>query len=179
MSKYTKEVNEYLLNIQQGDRSQLEDLYHATAGHLIKVAKRYVVNKNLVKDVVSEAFIKIGMYVDSFDCSKDGYNWMCKIVQNAAMDINKKEAAISEAEAKYARMQELVVATDYLDGISFLEKANLLDETDRYILYHKFVDDQSLAAIGRSLGISRAAVCKRLQNISKKTKEYLKKGKQN
>ena len=179
MSKYTKEVNAYLLKIQQGDRALIEELYNSTMGHLIKVARRYIKNKNLVEDVISEAFIKITKYIDSFDCSKDGYNWMCKIVENEAIDINKEEYEIAEAEKFFAKMKELIVAADCLDDISFYEKLNSFDETDRYIVYHKYVEDESLETIGRALGVTRAAVCKRLKKIYIKTKEYLKNGKQN
>lgn len=51
MSQYTKEVNELLLSIQQGDRPKLEDLFNKTAGHLLNIARQYLKNKCLAEDV--------------------------------------------------------------------------------------------------------------------------------
>lgn len=178
MSQHTKEANAYLLQIQQGDRSQMTPLFEITAGHLINVARQHLWNKNLAEDAVSEAFMRIDKYIDSFDFSQDGYNWMCKIVQNVSNDINKEEKVIADAELTYLKMQELIAPTDYLDEISFWEKLNFLDETDRYVIYYRFVEKQSLETIGRALNVTRAAICKRLKTIYKKLEKYLKKGKQ-
>lgn len=178
MSQYTYEVNAYLLQIQQGDRSKLDDLFISTAGHLLKIARRYLNNKSLDEDAVSEAFIKINLYVDSFDCSKDGYNWMCKIVENEARTINKDEKVIAEAEITCAKLQELIAPYDILDDISFGEKLSCLDETERYVVYRRFVENESYEVIGRALNVTRAAICKRLKNIYKKLEKYLKNGKQ-
>lgn len=123
--------------------------------------------------------MRIDKYIDAFDCSQDGYNWMCKTVQNEAMNVNIKEAAISRVESDCAKLQELIVAADSLDDVSFWEKLQVLDETDRYVVYQRFVEDKSYEQIGKDLNVTRAAICKRLKTIFKKLEKYLKKGKQN
>ena len=88
MSKYVKEVNECLLKIQQGDQAQFEELYKMTANHLRSTAAMYLSNKDFVDDVLSEAYKKVYTYNESFDYEQDGFNWLCKIVENVARNFN-------------------------------------------------------------------------------------------
>lgn len=82
MSKFAKEVNRYLIKIKCGDRSQeaLKKLYDVTSNHLQIVAKVYLRNKSYADDVVIETFQKAFLYIDSFDETQDGYNWLCNFL---------------------------------------------------------------------------------------------------
>lgn len=162
-----KEVNDYLLKIKQGDKSQYEPLVAITALHLRGVAQYYLINKSLANDVVSEVFIKLLYYVDSYDCEQDGYNWMCRITQNLAYDHNQKEAKIAESEQRFARDSQTLACNHDFDEVEFSLLTAGLDETDRFIAYKKFVENRTLQDIGDELKISKAAVCNRIKKIGK------------
>lgn len=68
----------------------IEKLFAKTANHLKIIAARYLIDKSLIEDAVVEAFARIQIYIDKFDPNRDGYNWLCKIVENEARNLNKK-----------------------------------------------------------------------------------------
>lgn len=170
-----KEVNDCLLKIKQGDKSQYEPLLEITGLHLRSVAQYYLANKSLANDVVSEVFIKLLYYIDSYDCEQDGYNWMCRITQNLAYDHNNKEAKIAESEQRYAMDNQILARNHDFDEVEFSLLTEGLDETDRYIAYKKFVENSTLQEIGDELKITKVAVCKRIKKIFKKIKKNYKK----
>ena len=47
--------------------------------------------------------MKLFKNIGSFDKDKDGYNWMCKIVQNCAYDINKKMPDYENIEENFKK----------------------------------------------------------------------------
>ena len=89
MSILRKDVNKVLIKIKKGDEESKNVLFEKTYNHLKSIAYPYVCNKADVEDVLIEAYLRIFQYVATFDSNKDGYNWMCKIVQNVARDWDK------------------------------------------------------------------------------------------
>ena len=89
MSILRKDVNKVLIKIKKGDEESKNVLFEKTYNHLKSIAYPYVRNKADVEDVLIEAYLRIYQYVATFDSNKDGYNWMCKIVQNVARDWDK------------------------------------------------------------------------------------------
>ena len=77
MSRYAKEVNACLSEIQKGNRAQFAVLFDLTANHLRVIAKKYLFNKSDCDDVVSDAYLKVYQYINTFDNNQDGYNWLC------------------------------------------------------------------------------------------------------
>lgn len=167
MSKYCQEVNKCLLKLQRKDMSQVEKLAELTTNHLIGVAKSYLVNKDNAEDVVADTFIKIIRYIDSFDNSKDGYNWMLKIVENIAIDYNKRDAKITLANAKIAENSKRIVSDIEADNdkLDFCLALDNLDPTDQFVAYRRFYLDEPLEVIGKYLGISKVAVYRRVKKI--------------
>lgn len=177
MTFNTKDINRYLLKIQQGDKSYVEPLYKATANHLLIVAKFYLFNKSLAEDVVSTTFINVLSYIHSFNPKQSGYNWMCKIVQNAAQTINNSEKRIYLAQGKAVANQP----TEYYDknfdyDLDFDDTLRLIkDKTDKMIVFRRYYLDEKYEQIAVFLDISRAAVCKRVKKIIKFLKKFKKK----
>ncbi len=173
MSKYVKEVNECLLKIQQGDQAQFEELYKMTANHLRSTAAMYLSNKDFVDDVLSEAYKKVYTYNESFDYEQDGFNWLCKIVQNVALSKNAAEKRAAFLEEEYRKNLELRYLRDEFADAEFNSILSVLDEPDRSIAYRWFFLGETQEEIGRDHGVSKVAVCKRLKRICKKLKNYM------
>lgn len=167
MFHYTKEVKRYLLNIKQGDTSQIEPLYNVTAMHLINVAKYYLANKNLAKDVVADVFMKVLNYINTYDSTQDGYNWLCKITQNLAYDYNKKEAKVACSEQQFAKTVEDADYNHEFDELDFRLLLGDLDKTDQDIAYKRFVECRTLQDIGCELNLSKTAIHFRVRKICK------------
>jgi len=172
MSKFSKEVNECLLKIQQGNKEQIEQLIDITAVHLKSVARLYLTNKDFDEDVLSNTYINVLLYIDSFDPKQDGYNWLCKIVQNFAITKNETENKIAATETEFLKDRETVYNDLY--DVDFFLAIKGLSKTDRTIAYLRFYLDQPQQVIGDYLHISKPAVCKRLKKICKIIEENYK-----
>lgn len=166
MSDFTKDVNECLLKIKQGDKSQYEPLFQMTAMHLCGVARFYLTNKDLVEDVISETFIRVFKYIDSFDLGQNGYNWMCKIVQNVAITYNVTENKIARSEQQFAKEVAEISRNDY-DEIDFLEQFDVLSTFDKEIAVERFCLGLSFDDIGKRHDMSKPAAFQRVKKICK------------
>ena len=89
MSTLRGEVNKLLSGIKAGKEDSKEKLFELTYNHLKIIARCYVHNKNDIEDVLQIAYLKVFRYINAIDVSKDGYNWLCKIVQNEAYRFGK------------------------------------------------------------------------------------------
>ena len=85
-----RKLNKLLLEIKCGDKSKIDDIFDLTFNHLKFVALHYLFNKREFKDALCEAYYRTLKYINSFNILKDGYNWLCRIVQNVANDMNKQ-----------------------------------------------------------------------------------------
>ncbi len=177
MSKYAKEVNKYLSRMQNGDLSQIEGLYELTANHLREVVNAYIKNEADCDDVVIETFLRVKQYIHSFNPKQDGYNWMCTIARNLVRMFNKKEVEVQylgELKGDEIATDSFIEQTDTKIDL-FLATQNL-DETNKAIFHKRFYMGETLDEIARELGMTKAAVYKRLKRIAKEIEKHYKNG---
>lgn len=175
MSKYVQQVNKCLLSLKKDKNSeQFDNLFDITAGHLLGVARLYLANDDLAEEAVSESYIKVLKYIQSFDDSQDGYNWLCKIVQNVALTFNLNEQKRVLAEQQFNK--DLLVTDNTLDfsRLDFSSSIHGLDEIEKTILFRRFYLDEPIQSIAQSLNVSKAAISMRIKNICKKLQNNLK-----
>ena len=74
--------------IHHGDRQALRRLYDRYSDYAMAVGLRYVVNREDVRDLLQDCFIKILTSVDEFEYRGEGSlkAWVTKIVTNRALD---------------------------------------------------------------------------------------------
>ena len=174
MSILRKDVNKVLIKIKQGDEEGKNVLFEKTYNHLKSIAYPYVRNKADVEDVLIEAYLRIFQYVATFDPNKDGYNWMCKIVQNVARDWDKnffQSVSLEDVEQNVPiiEMEEMIVMRDEVQRL-----LQPYSERDRKMMYLRFWENRTIEEIARSLEMKKSNVHKR---ISKILKEILQKEK--
>ena len=92
MSFLRVEVNRILKKMKSGNNEMLHELYQVTSNHLKVIAYQYIVNKNDWEDVLMETYLRVQKYIQTFNGEKDGYNWLCRIVENVARDMNRKSS---------------------------------------------------------------------------------------
>lgn len=175
MSKLRKRTNEILRAIKQGDASGSKELFESTYGWLYIVACKYVYDKNDVEDVLTEAYLKAFRYAHNFDESKDGYNWLCKIVENCAREINKKYVGSFPLDETlpsedFSELDEKLAEKDELFRI-----LKDLPKEEQRLIYLKFWKDMSYSEIAAAVGGKKSAVHKRVNKILKEIFLNLKK----
>ena len=167
MSKLGREVNKILQGIKDGDEKCKKLLFDTTYNHLKIVARRYVYNKNDVEDVVQIVYLRVFHYIDSWDRSKDGYNWMLRIVQNEAYRFNEKNPAQLPLE-DYARRP---VTKDIVDEISARDELERYlsgySELEQEIVKMKYAEDYSYADIAKKLNLKKSTIHRRVSIITK------------
>ena len=171
MSILRKDVNKLLIEIKKGEEKSKSVLFEKTYNHLKRIAYPYVRNKNDVEDVLIEAYLRIFQYINNFETAKDGYNWMCKIVQNVSYDFNKKykeEVPLDELDkqGRNVDIEEKIVIDDEIQR--FLEK---YPERDRKIIELRFFEDKTIEEIAALLKMGKSNVHKRISKILKETSQ--------
>ncbi len=172
MSKLRLKVNELLLEIKSGDNSKLEELVYLTYNQLMIVSLKYTYNKNYYEDILMNAYCNILKYIDTFNAFKDGFNWMCKIVQNEA----RKQNIVS---GKYVLLDDLSIngIEEYPDNILgiinkniLLEQINHFTYKDKLILYYRFYLDWTMNKIASKMHCTKGYINKRLKILLKRIK---------
>ncbi len=174
MSILRTDVNKILIKIKKGEDESKNVLFEKTYNHLKRIAYAYVRNKADVEDVLVEAYLRIYQYVSSFNPKKDGYNWMCKIVQNVARDWDKdffQSVSLEDIErrAQIIETEELIAEKDEVDRL-----LQPYSERDRKMMYLRFWENRTIEEIAEALGMGKSNVHKQ---ISKILKEILQKEK--
>lgn len=171
MSRLGKDVNKILQGIKDGRDEYKELLFQTTYNHLKIIARTYVNNKDDVEDILQIVYLRVFSYIGSWDVSKDGYNWICRIVQNEAYRLNEKNPAHLPLE-DYARSP---VAKDITDEI--LAKDELgrylsgYSAFDQKLVYMKFCEDYSYAEIAKELKLKKSNIHRRVSKIVKEILE--------
>ena len=174
MSRYAKDVNKYLVAIKKGDKSKYQPLFDLTANHLLGVAAYYLTDRSYCEDVVSIVFEKIFRYIDTYKEGHDAYNWICRITENTAHDINdalKDEVALDSLIPSSGREICETVYDEKLDVTRAIDK---LDSIDREIVYGYYFFDKTYQQIAEKLNLTKSTVKKRMDKILMKLKNYLK-----
>ena len=167
MSILRKDVNKVLIKIKQGDEESKNVLFEKTYNHLKSIAYPYVRNKADVEDVLIEAYLRIFQYVATFDSNKDGYNWMCKIVQNVARDWDKDffegvSLEVAEQNGPIIEMEEMIATQDEVQRL-----LQPYSERDRKMMYLRFWENRTIEEIARTLEMKKSNVHKRISKILK------------
>lgn len=162
MSYLGAKVKKLLTQIKKGKRDAFKELFDLTYVPLCSVAKTYLKDKSLIEDVVSEAFIRVYKYINSYDEAKDGYNWLCAIVQNKAMDLNAKPCAIAAADAESDLIEE---AENRLDAEIVLSRLNA---DEREIIERIYFLNEKYSELAKEKGCSESTLRRKVGKILKK-----------
>ena len=87
MTKEENREHKLLQQIVQGNKTAMKKFYEENAEYLTAVCSRYISNREDVKDVLQESFIKIFKAIDKFEFKGVGSlrAWSARIVVNEAL----------------------------------------------------------------------------------------------
>ena len=180
MSVYAKEVNEYLSAIKHGDKAKFKQLFELVSPLLLGVARYYLVDKSYCEDVVSEVFQKINLYIDSYDESKDGYNWICRITENVAYNFNNKfsknpdNTDLDSVLRETALMDDAEILMDDAESrVDLFRAIDKLDPESRELINQHFFLGKSFKEIGGEIHLSKMGVKKKIDKILSKLKIFI------
>lgn len=176
MSHFGQQVNKYLIAFQQGDEAKFRDLYYLTVNYMRRVAYKHVIIKANCEDVISEAYQRVYRHIDTFDPTKDGFNWLYTITVNVAKTINVEESKYKTVDIDLVDVgngrDEYGISDARIDVFAALHK---LDEIEYEIAEMYYYVNITQEQIGQILGMTRSAVNQRLKQIRKKLSQIYKK----
>ena len=169
------QINKCIRDISDGDVSSLELLSSIVSARMYSVALSVLHDMGLAKDVVQDAFVKIVDNARKFKQGTNGYAWICKITQNTAVNLLRKERRkptcniddcffLADTDDPFARV----------DVTLTLKRAlSVLDETEKKAIYCKYFADQTVRDIAKYLGVSKSAAQRTIDRAEKKMREFL------
>lgn len=174
MKDIRRSIDKYLKLLKNGDEC-FDKLFKISYPYVKYIAYMYVFDKSFTDDVILNAYMSVLRSVQSFDDSKNGYAWLCKITKNEAYKINSRECR-PETELDES-VECLIDDKDFMDNLITkydIEKAiESLDETDRKIVDMKIYKFMTFEAIAAELNISAATVFYRLNKTLKEIQKNL------
>ncbi len=159
MSKHGRKITELLCSIRGGDENAWRELFHQTFKHLKDVAYQYAIDKNDCEDVVLEAYEKVHKYVNTFDPEQDGYNWLCRIVQNVAFDHNKR--ILSRPTVLLEEGAQAFSVDDFynvLENHELRAKLLTLSEEEQTVIYYRYWEGRSYEEIAKLMGKAKSMI---------------------
>lgn len=164
--KYRRKVNEILKEYQAGDLSRGDELFQETRNHLKYVAYMYAYDKRDWQDILSDAYLRVHTFINNFDPKKDGYNWLCKIVQNVAYDYNKKNPAFASlSELEQLRHFDYCIDERLTTNDEVMRLLESLGLRDRRMIILRFFFGKTYAQIGEILHMTGANAHKQVKRI--------------
>lgn len=173
MSKLCKETNKILIDLQKGNKAKQRELYDLTFNYLKVIALRYAADKNDYEDILQEAYLRAFRYIDSFDKNEDGYNWLCKIVQNVAYDFGKNYSPTEPLEnAKHLKIfgEEFNKIASKDAVIRELQKLTAYEQN---LIYLKFYEDLPYSEVARKMNSKKSTVHKQILKLFEALKNKL------
>ncbi|MDE5766149.1 MAG: sigma-70 family RNA polymerase sigma factor [Clostridia bacterium] len=165
MSILKDKVNRIIANIKKGKRDALNELHTATFCHLKVVALNYLADSNDIEDVLQDAYVKAYRYASSADTDKDGYNWLCKIVQHLCYDYNAKRGAADFTDRLSQNTLFYDIEETLIEYSQLYAAIAKLDQSDQEIIYLKHWGDKSLKEIAEIKNMKKSGVYARLLKI--------------
>ena len=173
--KTLRQVNKCIVDISDGEVSSLETLSSLVSARMLSVALSVLHNRVLAEDAVQDAFVKIVDNASRFNAGTNGYAWICKITQNCALNVLRRER-----RHRAENIDDCFFLADPSDPFGLSENTvtlqnalSVLDETEKKVVYQKYFMDFTVRDIAASLGMSKSTVQRTLDRAENKLRAYL------
>lgn len=168
-------INQSIVQISQGDASSLEVLSRLVSGRMYSVAFSFVRNRSLAEDVVQDSFMTIVKNSSRFSPGSNGYAWICKIVQNTALNALRREKRFrAENIDDFFNIADCFDLAEHSSAAVTLQQAvSVLNGFERLVIYQKYFMDFTVRDIARSVGKSKSSVQRTLSAAEEKMHRFL------
>lgn len=171
---------ELLKLVRSGDPSGTRKLYERYVGYLTAVCSRYVVDRDQVKDILQEAFIKVFKGLDNFEFRGEGSlkAWITHIVVNDSLKALKVSAKLVFTDRFPDEAEEELPEFPNISAATIQEMIKGLPDGYRTVFNLYVFEKKSHKEIASLLGIkedSSASQYFRARNtLAKSIKAYIK-----
>ena len=168
-------LNQYMAAIKNGDKTKFHDLVLLSYEPLKNIAKMYLIDKSSAGAVLQDVYMKIHLYADRYDTSRDAGAYLWQIVKNKAFDYNdqfiKHNTVNIDDIPVFDKIDHYERANARMDVAGALKRVG---RTNALIIMWTYRDELTQEEIASRLGITKSAVSQRLTKTKEKLSRYLK-----
>ncbi len=173
-----QQINAYIYGIAQGRESDLDHLFFALSGRMMSIAMSVLHNHSLAQDALQDSFVKIVQKAKSFTPNTNGYAWVCKIVQNCALNVLRREKR--HRSVNIEDCFNLASADDVFQSATqsatLYQAMAALTKIEQVLVYQRYFMDYTIRDSAKALGKSKSAVARLIQTAEQKLKTFLTSG---
>lgn len=168
-------INDLLNKIKKGDDFALEQLYNLASGRMFSVALGIMRNTESAKDVVQDSFIKITLNANKF-LGGNGYAWICKIVQNTALNKRSSEKIRTHLDIDcFFNLSDDQDFSYNSDNSMMVKKAMMsLSSNERLAVWLKYYNEMTVREIASELALAKSTAQDIISRAETKLKTLLK-----
>ncbi len=173
--KLREQINIYIMEIAKGNENALDNLSRAISSRMMAIAMSILHNRQLAEEALQDSFLKIVMKAHAFKQGTNGYAWICKIVQNASLNVLR-----AERRHKGVSLEEcfsLATNDDVFDVVSQnIQLKNAMKTLTKYeqvAIYQKYFMDYTVRDIAKDMGKSRSSTQRIIDLAEEKIKKFL------
>lgn len=172
--------SELLRQIKKGDRSAMQKLYCQNVGYAMAVGLRYLSNRDDVKDVVQDSFVKVLAAIRTFEYRGEGSlkAWILRIVANEAVTFLKNNSKFTFVDEIPDEPEENVSDMENIPPKVLTHLIGELPDGYRLVLNMHVFEQKSHKEIAEELGIKEASSASQYLRakklLGKKINNYLK-----
>ena len=128
---FTMEITRLIERCRQGDADALGELYKAYAQQMRGICRRYISDKQIVDDVLHDAFLIIFTSFDRLRDNSKAEAWMMSITRNVASKCKDHLEALSTVSLEDMSEAELIATEDEerdVRGVPLSEVVRMIDK---------------------------------------------------
>ena len=171
-------IEEIIKGCKSMERKHQRELYLLTAEDLMRVAQRYMKDKDAAKDIFQEAYLRIFKKIHLFDPKKGSIGaWSARVVTNLALEQLRRNKVFSSVEdlpiALHPVEEDSVI--DDMAADELLNTIHELPDSYRIIFLLSVVEGFSHQEISDQLGITASTSRSQLVRARAKLRSILQK----
>lgn len=170
-----RQINIFIVQVSQGNTFALEGLSRLVSARMLSIALSIVKNRATAEDVVQDSFLKIVNNAHQFKPQTNGYAWICKITQNVALNVLRKEGRwrSENIDDFFNLSSEEDVAEKSTSKLLLRRALHSLTDFEKRVIYQKYFMDFTVRDSAKSLGKSKSAVQRAITSAEVKLKNYI------
>lgn len=162
-----------IVGIGMGDEVALGELARLVSARMLSIARSIVQDRALADDVVQESFIKIVDKAHRFKAGTNGYAWICKIVQNTALNMLRKRKRIADIDEFYDIAAASDVAEQSAQSLAIEQAMSVLDKQEKLLVYQKYFMDYTVRDSAKATGLSKSTVARKIADAENKMRLFM------
>lgn len=172
-------VNRLLNRIKQGEHECVSELHDIMAPTLRYLALKYLKNEDEADDLVQDFWCDIVKYAQKYYFYKNGYGYLCKIMNRQALNRYNKLKRQNEQFDEYVDYSKIngYQTNDIAEVVSLRNDINdamsQLTETQKIIIQKAYFEGKTVREIASDMGISKTQVSRLKTSATEILKDVL------